>query len=319
MQQSRTETQRKDAHPPKAAHPAKEDPPKGHTSKHKAEKEPAAKEPSPSKATPKKEPAGKQPSAIEARVPKEVPGPEQASTKPVKAEAHHSKEGPGDEQAPKKPPRHEEPVQEAKTKESSSESEKPKVFPSSKIIKDRTSETTLVTWLRETMNAEVGATLLWQGSRDGFTAQMFHRLCDGQAPTLMVIESAKDQVFGGFTSIPWTSDRAGVWVADQSAFVFSLTRKTKHATQNNPRSVYHEGKVGPIFGASDIWVFDKCHEKDSCSSYPGSTYQLPPSADRDSYLAGSLYFSTKEIEIFSVFPLPHPLPPPPQPPEKKTA
>eukprot|EP00347_Sterkiella_histriomuscorum_P009556 403340752 len=62
--------------------------------------------------------------------------------------------------------------------------------------------------------------LLYKGSRDGFTASTFHKLCDDKGPTVSFILSEYGQVFGGFTSIPWTS--ADQPQSDPSAFVFSL-------------------------------------------------------------------------------------------------
>jgi hypothetical protein len=47
--------------------------------------------------------------------------------------------------------------------------------------------------------------LLWQGSRDGFKAQEFHRRCDGHANTLTVILDMEGNIFGGFTPVEWDS------------------------------------------------------------------------------------------------------------------
>jgi hypothetical protein len=46
--------------------------------------------------------------------------------------------------------------------------------------------------------------LLMRGSRDSYSPADFHRLCDGQGQTLVVIESTKGFIFGGFTSVSWT-------------------------------------------------------------------------------------------------------------------
>eukprot|EP00347_Sterkiella_histriomuscorum_P003259 403364977 len=62
--------------------------------------------------------------------------------------------------------------------------------------------------------------LLYRGSRDGFSADKFHELCDYKGPTVSFIISECAQVFGGFTSIPWTSN--SLFYSDPSAFVFSL-------------------------------------------------------------------------------------------------
>jgi hypothetical protein len=42
-------------------------------------------------------------------------------------------------------------------------------------------------------------TLLWRGSRHGFGARDFHWRCNGDAPTMTLIEDTKGNIFGGFT------------------------------------------------------------------------------------------------------------------------
>ena len=64
--------------------------------------------------------------------------------------------------------------------------------------------------------------LLFQGSRDGFTAKSFHKNCDNQGPTLILIFVKETQrLFGAFTDIPWKSK--GGWVkGNGNSFLFSL-------------------------------------------------------------------------------------------------
>jgi len=57
--------------------------------------------------------------------------------------------------------------------------------------------------------------LLWRGSRDGFDKEDFHRLCDGKVNTVTVIKNTNGFIFGGFTSIPWSS--SGASIADSSS------------------------------------------------------------------------------------------------------
>ena len=45
--------------------------------------------------------------------------------------------------------------------------------------------------------------LLYRGSRDGWEAKDFHRLCDNQGPTLTIVKSSVGRISGGFTTIPW--------------------------------------------------------------------------------------------------------------------
>jgi hypothetical protein len=43
--------------------------------------------------------------------------------------------------------------------------------------------------------------LLWRGSRDGFSGYEFHWRCDGYSNTLIVILDTKGNIFGGFTPV----------------------------------------------------------------------------------------------------------------------
>ena len=61
-----------------------------------------------------------------------------------------------------------------------------------------------------------------RGTKDGFLASTFHELCDGKGPTLTIVESEHGKIFGGFTSVSWSSLN-GRYLPDPTAFVFSLT------------------------------------------------------------------------------------------------
>lgn len=71
--------------------------------------------------------------------------------------------------------------------------------------------------------------LLYRGTEHGFTAESFHKRCDDQIPTttLTFVKSDMGLVFGGFTSVPWSSDHYRDY-PDESAFIFSVTHRTKH-------------------------------------------------------------------------------------------
>jgi hypothetical protein len=58
--------------------------------------------------------------------------------------------------------------------------------------------------------------VLWRGSRDGFTAQEFHRRCDGRAKTLTLIADTNGNLFGGFRAVEWDSDASGKYKGDDS-------------------------------------------------------------------------------------------------------
>ena len=68
--------------------------------------------------------------------------------------------------------------------------------------------------------------LLLNSNRDGDSAETFHRLCDGKAPTIGIIETTKGHKFGGFTTKFWNGkSNESHCISDNKAFIFSLDSK----------------------------------------------------------------------------------------------
>ena len=47
--------------------------------------------------------------------------------------------------------------------------------------------------------------LLYRGTRDGSTADIFHKKCDNQGPTIVLYKNEKGNIFGGYSFISWTN------------------------------------------------------------------------------------------------------------------
>ncbi|CDW75181.1 tldc domain-containing protein [Stylonychia lemnae] len=145
--------------------------------------------------------------------------------------------------------------------------------------------------------------LLYKATRDTFSAQKMHELIDDKGPIVGLIKSQHDQVFGGYCSLGWKS--AGAFVEDDKAFIFSLTKKTKHElSQNKNQAVYYDNGFMLWFGY-DILLYNDCNANASSYSNFGNSYQLPDgmaigSEEANNYIAGSHYFTVSEIEIFKV-------------------
>ena len=96
--------------------------------------------------------------------------------------------------------------------------------------------------------------LIYRASRDGYTAKAFHQFCDGCFPTMCVIRSKNGFVFGGFTSVPWSSRNKDI--TDASAFLFTLKnphgiKPTKYLVRERAVSfaIHHNPNEGPTFGS----------------------------------------------------------------------
>ena len=150
--------------------------------------------------------------------------------------------------------------------------------------------------------------LLYRGTRDGSTSDIFHKKCDNKGPTICLYKNNKGNIFGGYSSISWTN--SGDCRSAPDSFIFTLSniygiQPTKFINKEVNNSVYHNSNNGPSFYA-DIWIEEDF--KDSKSL----TYFTFPRAYKDSLGKGKSLFTgdtnnnneygvIKEIEVFKIF------------------
>ena len=150
--------------------------------------------------------------------------------------------------------------------------------------------------------------LKYRASRDGFKATDFHAKCDGVPNTLTVIKSTNGNIFGGFTEKPWTSDICVV--SDPKAYIFSLVNqenKPFKSVCSNRGAIRCYSSGGPIFGdddsVKDIWITSESNSNKDSSSNFGLRFEHPDyvkgTKRANTILAGSNYFQTLEIEVFT--------------------
>ena len=105
--------------------------------------------------------------------------------------------------------------------------------------------------------------LIYKASRDGSDAAAFHTRCNNQGPTMTIMKSSNNHLFGGYTAISWTSDTD--WKQDTTAFLFTLTNPheisaTKYSidTAKDAHGVFHHAHSGPWFGGANEFTVS-CH------------------------------------------------------------
>jgi hypothetical protein len=144
--------------------------------------------------------------------------------------------------------------------------------------------------------------LLYRGTRDGFSAANFHSKCDGHKNTLTIIKAhGSTYIFGGFTSIGW--DSSGLYKSDPNAFLFSLTNRDnqpfKMTQIYTTQSIYCQSSYGPTFGGGhDIRICNNANTTMGCHSRLGHSYHHPQPLQGGSFLAGSHPFVLSEIEVY---------------------
>ena len=152
--------------------------------------------------------------------------------------------------------------------------------------------------------------LLYRGTRDGFGAYDFHRLCDNKGKTLVLIKNTSGHVFGGFASVPWSSPFLfSSYKQAPGSFLFTLTNmygiqpiKFPLKNENDGSAVEHDGRYGPTFGSGrDIIIYSNCdtnaNSHSDFSSYKDTTgkghsiFSSNPKSD---------HFQVQEIEVLKV-------------------
>ena len=152
--------------------------------------------------------------------------------------------------------------------------------------------------------------LLYRGTRDGSESKSFHNKCDNQGPTIFLCKNEKGNVFGGYASISWTSDKK--FHNANGSFLFTLTNihgiaPSKYANINpnkNNFAVYHGSDRGPAFGNyHDLKIDDNYLNNSNSYSYIGDTYQdiLGKGGSIFSGDINNNCFKVKELEVFKVY------------------
>jgi hypothetical protein len=88
----------------------------------------------------------------------------------------------------------------------------------------------IYTILKERVGGKFKLRLLFRGSKHGFKDSKFHEFCDKKGPLLVLVQTSKDILVGGFSSIAWKS--VGGYVKDPKCVVFSLTRNKVYLRKN---------------------------------------------------------------------------------------
>jgi hypothetical protein len=154
-------------------------------------------------------------------------------------------------------------------------------------------------------------TVLWRGSRDGFTAEEFHRRCDGHANTLTLILDTNGNVFGGFTPVEW--DSSGKWKGDDSLRSFLFTLRSPHGVpprkfalkkDKKEKAIWCYSRCCAAFGDDDIGVCDNCNTNSDRYTAIGTRYGSDTTYENDTQFekcfSGAEEFTVNETEVFKI-------------------
>ena len=146
---------------------------------------------------------------------------------------------------------------------------------------------------------------LYQATIDGDGGLNFHSRCDNIPNTLVLIKSAGNRRFGGFTSAQWSSpSSSGEWKDDPNAFLFSLDKQKIYSYKKDGKAIYNYKDCGPCFGnGCTIWIGQHgIQEKhlDTYESYSSCSYNFNGDNNALSEDGKQSYIYAAEYEVFQV-------------------
>eukprot|EP01083_Nonionella_stella_P120541 361264_1 len=146
--------------------------------------------------------------------------------------------------------------------------------------------------------------LLIRGTVHGFAGTTFHSKCDNQGATITVVQSTNNHVFGGYTSLPWTS--VNKYTNDTKSFVFLLRSQRgaavpqKWNVSSSGNATYCHAAHGPTFGGGhDFMLYNNCNANNSSYANCPYSYKGGGAIDQNT-LAGAYNFKVQDYEVWRV-------------------
>ena len=113
--------------------------------------------------------------------------------------------------------------------------------------------------------------LIFRASKDGDSSKSFHKICDGKGPTVSIVKGKNGHIFGGYVTVPFSSDGKSHY--DENAFLFSLTNLKKFPIIIKEKAVEHLDNWGPLIGYRnhcDLAIGNECLNSNSSYCDPKS-------------------------------------------------
>ena len=144
---------------------------------------------------------------------------------------------------------------------------------------------------------------LYQATIDGDGVINFHSKCDNIPNTLVLIKSAGNRRFGGFTTQTWESN-SGNYKDDKNAFLFSLDKQRIYSYKNDGNAINCNKNYGPNFGnGNDIYLGNNPIQQKQLytyESYSGSSYNFNGDNNALSESGNGSCIYAAEYEVFQV-------------------
>ena len=176
------------------------------------------------------------------------------------------------------------------------------VFNNSLILNDDIyKKESIINWIQEKINKDkIEFDLIYKISKYGSKSGDFHKYCDNKGPTLLIIKTDKNYIFGGFTPLNWHTKGGEIIDESMQTFIFSLNIMKKFEMISfQKKAIRCESGFGPIFGDFDIGLHDdmksgQIYANRTCNFMSNNNLELTGGkGDNED-------FKTEELEVYKV-------------------
>ena len=90
-------------------------------------------------------------------------------------------------------------------------------------------------------------------SKIGYKCEDFHKYCDNKGPTLSLVKTKQNKIFGGFTPLNWNDYDGHLFDPSNQTFIFSLNLNKKFDAINpKKKAINCTSKIAICFGDYDF-------------------------------------------------------------------
>ena len=134
--------------------------------------------------------------------------------------------------------------------------DKNKTFDTKIVNEDKSKQESIINWIKKSTNKnKIKLEKIFSMKINGDLSKDFHNYCDNRGPTLTIIKTTNNKIFGGFTPLNFESYGGIKYDKDDQTFIFSLNLMKKYKMINKEKdAIYCEEKYGPYFGGKDFYI-----------------------------------------------------------------
>ena len=161
-------------------------------------------------------------------------------------------------------------------------------------------QNSIIKWIEEKINKKINKfELIFRMSENGTKSQDFHKYCDNKGPTLILVKTTKNKIFGGFTPLNWNDTGNQLYDKSNQTFIFSLNlMKIYNMINKGGRAIYCDNS-GPYFGNCDFCLKENMkigvtYANEKCNFLSNENLELTGGKGNNEK------FETEELEVYKV-------------------